>query len=71
MTLTISQSRQVTDFKRTTAAAKALGVDFKEDDMSYVFNPESKHLQAPTQISEDFGKNFHTPDILEANVALQ
>ncbi|KAL2058435.1 hypothetical protein ABVK25_001163 [Lepraria finkii] len=47
-------TRQAIDFKRTTAAAKAFDIDFKEDDMSYVFNLKTEHLQDPRQISEHF-----------------
>jgi hypothetical protein len=32
--LTFSQSRQATDFKHTIAAAQALAIDYKEDDIS-------------------------------------
>jgi len=49
----ITLSEDYTDFKRTTAAAKALGIDFKEDDMSYIFIPKTEHLQHNI-ISETF-----------------
>ena len=37
MFLMFWQTRPATDFKRTTAVAQALDIDYKEDDMSYVF----------------------------------
>ena len=54
--LTFSQTRQATNFKRTTAAAKALTIDYKEDDISYIFNLKTEYLQDPGQLSEHFGK---------------
>ena len=50
------QTRQATDFKRTTAAAEALDIDYKEDDISYVFNLKTEYLQDSGQLSEHFGK---------------
>lgn len=50
------QTRQATDFKHTTAAAKALGVDYKDDDLSYVFNLKIEHLRDSVQLSENFGR---------------
>ncbi|KAK3168180.1 hypothetical protein OEA41_004626 [Lepraria neglecta] len=47
-------TRQATDFKRTTAAAKALDIDFKEDDISYVFKLKTEHLQNPRRMSKHF-----------------
>ena len=50
------QTRQATDFKYTTAAAKALDVDYREDDISYILNLKAEHSQEPGQLSEHFGK---------------
>ena len=38
--LMFEQTRQATDFKHTTAVAKALDVDYREDDISYVFQSQ-------------------------------
>ena len=54
--LMFEQTRQAIDFKHTTAAAKALDVDYREDDISYVFNLKAEHSQEPGQLSEHFGK---------------
>jgi hypothetical protein len=54
--LTFSQTRQATDFKGTTAAAQALAIDCKEDDISYYFNLKTEYLQYSEQLSEHFGK---------------
>lgn len=58
--LILLQTRQATDFKSTTAAAQALGVEYKEHDISYVFNLKTEHLQDSTQLSEHFGKFIRT-----------
>ena len=52
----IKQSRQATDFKRTTAAAIALNVDFRDEDMSYLMNLKTEQLQNSGQLSEHYGK---------------
>ena len=54
--LMFEQTRQATDFKYTTAAAKALDVDYREDDISYILNLKAEHSQEPGQLSEHFGK---------------
>lgn len=54
--LTMQQTRQATDFKHTTAAAISLGIDYKEDDISYIFNLEAEHLQESGQLSANIGK---------------
>ncbi len=54
--LTFSQTRQATDFKGTTAAAQALAIDYKEDDISYYFNLKTEYLQDSGQLSEHHGK---------------
>lgn len=54
--LTFSQTRQATDFKGTIDAAQALAIDYKEDDISYIFNLKTEHLQDSGQLSEHYGK---------------
>lgn len=54
--LTITQTLQATDFKRTTAVAQALNIDYKEDDISYIFNLKTEHVQNSGQLSKDSGK---------------
>ncbi|MCJ1396251.1 Molybdopterin synthase catalytic subunit [Xylographa bjoerkii] len=62
-------TRQATEFKRTTAAARLLGVDYKEDNSSYVFNLKTEHLQEPGKLSEHFAsviKDLKSSDYVSA-----
>lgn len=54
--LTFQQTRQATDFKRTTAAAIALGVDYKDDDPEYHFILQPQQPQDAGKLSPHFGK---------------
>lgn len=54
----ILQTRQATDYKTITAAAKAVKVDFKEDDISYMFNLESEDSQVAGELSKHFGEGL-------------